>query len=470
MSDSSDPHMATESALGRAPEHRGLLGRPGLAWGAVILTLAGLSAAFFPSWLKRAHSAPVDAVNAPATRVVSVVHPAHSEDITLTLPANVDAFQTTPLYSRVNGYLVSWHADIGDRVEKGTVLAKIDTPELDQEHKQATANLAQARVDLEEACAELEEAEAGVKQSVADIARAKANLEYSASVLQRNEQLHAQRAISNQDWDECRRDHEARTAELDSANATRQTRLSHVATRTTHIKSHEATVKSLEANLARLEELQGFKTITAPFAGIVIRRRVEVGVLITAGSSSTAQELFALAQADTLRIRLHVPQTQAPSVQIGQAAEVIVPEFADRVFTAKVARTARALDPASRTLMVELELPNAEYTILPGTFGQVRLTVARCESSWSVPASVLLSRPTGLEVAIVAGQNLIELRKIKLGRDYGNRVEVLSGLLGDEQLVVNPPDDLTSGEQVALSTSAARPAEPQGSSVAQAPK
>ena len=387
-------------------------------------------------------------------RVVNIARPKHSQAVTLTLPANIDAYQTSLLNARVNGYLLGWQADIGDRVQKGQVLAEIDTPELDQELAVAEANLAQARVDLEEANAELLEAQAYVKQAEADIAKAKANVDFAQLVHQRNEKLQAQHAISTQDLEESRRDVDTHQAEKDAADAQHKTRQSNVATRTTHIKSHEATVKSLEANVRRLEQLQGFKIIQAPFDGIVIRRRVELGELVTAGSASNAHELFALAQANTLRIRISVPQSQAPAIRLGQQAEVLVPEFPDRVFKAKVARTARAIDSISRTLMVELELPNEDYGLLPGTFGQVRLTVARAESAFTVPASVLLSRTEGLAVAVVDEQHVVHLRKVKLGRDYGGTIEVLAGLQGEEALVINPADDLADSERVALAVPA----------------
>ena len=420
------------------------------------LTVVALCCTGVPACVR--HGA--DAAGSPAEeqplRVVNIARPKHSEAVTLTLPANIDAFQTSLLHARVNGYLLGWQADIGDRVQRGQDLAEIDTPELDQELAVAEANLAQACVDLEEAKAELLEAHANVKQADAEVAKAKANLDYTQLVHQRNEKLHAQHAISNQDLEESRRDNAARQAEQDAADAQRKTRQSNVATRTTHIMSHEATVRSLEANQRRLEQLQGFKIIQAPFDGVVIRRRVELGELVTAGSASNSHELFALAQADTLRIRINVPQSQAPAVHLGQSAEVLVPEYPDRVFTAKVTRTARTIDPISRTLLVELELPNADYGVLPGTFGQVRLTVARAESAFTVPASVLLSRTEGLRVAVVDTQNVVRLRKVKLGRDFGGTIEVLAGLQGEEALVINPSDDLTDNERVAIAAPSGR--------------
>ena len=451
---STDPQFAADSEHTPLAPRGGVLSRrrAGLAIAACLVGLVAL--ATVPGWLRRADSAMSPGDDGPALRTVSVTHPKRSEDATLSLPANVDAYQTTPLYARVSGYLLRWHADIGQHVAKGKVLADIDTPEMDQDLKQAQANLVQGKADLDTAQAELAEAEAALKQADADIARAKADLEYTRSVHRRNESLSLQHAIANQDLDDSRRGKEMRQADLDSANAQLKTRQATVATSTRKIKSREATVKSLEASVHRLEEMQVFKTIVAPFDGIVIRRRAEVGMLVTAGGGSAGQELFAVAQADTLRIRINVPQSHAMAVTVGQKAQVLVSEYPDRVFTAQVARTAEAIDPVSRTLMVELELPNADHALLPGTYAQVKLATHRATAAWSVSPSVLLSRPQGLQIAVVDEQNIVHLRKVTLGRDYGSSVEVVAGLTGNETLIVNPPDDLADNQRVATASAA----------------
>ena len=433
---------------------------------AAVGVVAALSLTLAPSVLRRVAVAVVPDDDQRSLRTVSVVRPKPVEDVTLSLPANIDAFQTTLVYSRVNGYLLKWHVDIGERVKKGQPLADIDTPEVDQELKQARANLVQGQADLDTAIAEQQEAQAALKQADAEIARAKANLEYARVVHQRNEQLGVQHAVANQDVDESRREKEMRQADLDLADALLKTRQSMVATSTAKIKSREAMIKSLEASVRRLEEMETLKTILAPFDGIVTRRRAEIGMLVNSGSASTTQELYAVAQADTLRIRINVPQSQAMAVQMGQNALVAVPEYPDRQFTAKVARTAQAIDPASRTLMVELELPNADHALLPGTFAQVTLTMRRPVSAWAIPAIVLLSRSDGLKVAVVDRKNVVRLRKVKLGRDYGRSVEVLSGIQGTEALVVNPPDDLSDNEQVMIAESPAGSASQGGAAVA----
>jgi RND family efflux transporter MFP subunit len=416
-----------------------------------VLVLGSAAAAlvtFGPSrlWRKDASATPDD--REPARRVVQVTSPRPSENATLSLPANIDAFQITSLFARVNGYLRRWNADIGQRVKKGQVLAEIDTPEMDQDLKQAQANLVQGHADLNTAIAELEEAQNALKQSDADIARAKADLDYARAVHRRNEQLAAEHAIADQDLDLSRREREMRAADLAAATAQQRTRQSAVATATVRIKSREAAIKSLEASVRRLEEMQVFKTIVAPFDGIVIRRRAEVGMLVAAGGATSTPELFAVAQADTLRIRICVPQSQATGIETGQQAKVLVAEYPDKVFPAKVARTAHALDPVSRTLTVELELRNRDQALLPGMFARVEFATRANAGTWTVPAIVLLNRSAGLYVAVVDGRGQVQLRKVQLGRDYGSRVEVLAGLQGKEALVTNPPDDLAENEAV----------------------
>lgn len=390
---------------------------------------------------------------APETRPVHVVSPGRSANTSLTLPANVDAFQTTLIYSRVSGYLLHWYVDIGQAVKEGQKLADIDTPELDQELEQARANLAQGQADVVSARAELNQAQAAVNQADADIARAKTNLDYARIVRRRAESLRPLHAISEIDLDESNRDADARQAEVASAEATRKTREAAVATCAARVTSHEATVHSLEANVRRLEKLQSFKTITAPFDGVVIRRRAEVGILVTAGSATSSLELFAIAQTTSLRIRINVPQSMATSIKTGQKAQVMVPEWPDRVFVASVARTSQAIDPTSRTLAVELDLSNGDHALLPGTFAQVVLPVHRATVVYTVPTNSLLNRPDGVRVAVVRPDGSIRLERVKLGRDYGSSVEVLTGLAGGERVVVNPPDDLAENERVSVADS-----------------
>lgn len=460
-SDVPGPHFLPPASPSRTPGRRRLTA-----------AVAGLALVVLPlaAWLAlRAgtEKLPDGSEEANAVRRVRVVHPGRVECATLTLPANIDAFQTTLIYSRVSGYLLKWYVDIGQEVPQGHRLADIDTPELDQELAQARANLVQGKAEVESARAELNQAQAGLNLADAEIARAKANLEYARSARRRAESLSPLNAISELDLDESRRDAEARQADLDSANAQRRTREAAVATAAARIKSRQATVDSLDADVRRLEELQGFKTITAPFAGVVTRRRAEVGILVTAGSTASSPELFAIAQTDSLRIKINVPQSLAGSIHTGQKAQVQVPEYPEREFAAAVARTSQAIDPKSRTLMVELELANADRALLPGTFAQVVLPVRRTSALCTIPTGALLNRPDGLRVAVVTPGDSIRLQPVKLGRDYGSTAEVLVGISGNERLVLNPPDDLAENERVSVADSGEGDALPAASQAGQ---
>lgn len=453
-----DPQMQSsiEPDLDRvviAEKPRRRLGHRQVTAGVALCVLVVLPLTVSLAWRNHSEGGGLGAKEAAPQRVVRVVSPELVGRTTLTLPANIDARQTTLLYSRVNGYLKSWSADIGQRVKQGQAIAEIDTPEVDQELKQARANLGQGRAELDTAKAELQEAQANVKQADADIARAKANREYARTVLRRTEDLLRQRAISEQEVDESRRDNDARQAEQDAAESQRKTREAMVATQVAKIKSREATVASLEANVRRLEELEAFKVIRAPFDGVVTRRRAEIGILVSAGSAVLASELFAIAQTDALRIRLNVPQSEAMCIQTGQETRVLVAEYPNRVFKAKVARTSQSIDTASRTLMVELELSNTDQALLPGTYAQVLLTVVRPEPRWTIPATSLVNRPDGLRVAVVDDRGVVRLVPVALGRDYGITIEVLSGLRGSEKLIANPADDLAENETVSIARS-----------------
>jgi RND family efflux transporter MFP subunit len=433
-----------EPARGRRPVSATVWG--GVVFGLLVLVGAGVAA----NRVRRDSGARAEDSPEPADRSVRVIRPAALQDATLTLPANIEGFQAPSLCARVNGYVRQWHADIGDRVKRGQVLAEIDTPELDQEIEEARAKLTQGQADIETAKAELREAECILKQAVADVARAKANLDYSRGVLKRNATLNREHAVAQQDVDDSQRDSIAKQADVESAEAQHRTRESNLATRAATIKSREAAVASLAATVRRLEETQAFKKIVAPFDGVVIRRRAEVGMLVGTGSSQASQELFGMAQVDRLRIKINVPQTYAASIELGRPAKVLSPDHPDRVFAAKVARTSRAIDPAARTLAVELELDNPDTALLPGAFGQVVLTTRRATPTSTIPIHALLSRTDGPQVAVVDPQSIVRFRKIRLGRDYGRTVEVLSGLRGDESVVVNPPDDLKDNEKVSV--------------------
>ena len=330
-----------------------------------------------------------------AVPVVATVHAtpldANSE---LVLPGSLEAFVSSPIYARTNGYLSKWYRDIGSRVEKGELLAEIDTPEVDQELQQARA----------------------------DLVTAQANLNLSSITAARYEELLKTDSISRQDVDNAKGDLAAKRSILQSA----------------------------QANLKRLEDLESFKRIYAPFAGVITQRNIDVGTLINAGNGGTSnKELFDLAQMDPLRVFVAVPQSFAPSIRIGRQACLEMTEFPGHSFCGQVARTADAIDPATRTLRTEVDVPNPNGALLPGAYAQVHFGVKQSGAGrLSLPVNALLFRPEGVVAAVIGVNDRIELRRLTIGRDRGADVEVIQGLTAEDSVVLNPPDSLEEGEQV----------------------
>lgn len=327
-----------------------------------------------------------------AARSVLTVHarPGDSKR-NLALPGTLRGQTEAAIYARTSGYLQRWTKDIGDRVRKGELLAVIDTPEADQE-------LAQAHATREQI---------------------KARLALAQSSLARWEGLRQRDAVSQQ--------------ELDERSAT-------------HLQA-KADLAAADANVKRLEQLQSFRRITAPFDGVVVRRNVEVGALIGAGSTSNNRELFYLAQSDTLRVSVAIPQIYADTVKPGQEVTVKLIEKPGMSFKGSVARTAGAIDSATRSMQVEITLPNKDGKLIPGSYVEVNLPLQGGSRALVLTVNALQFRQDGPRVAVVNGDR-ISLRSIKLGRDLGRVVEVTSGLGPKDAVVLNPHDSVEEGERV----------------------
>jgi RND family efflux transporter MFP subunit len=325
-----------------------------------------------------------------AVTTVAVTKPtkgAASEDVSL--PGTVQAYTDAAIFARTTGYLKKRYADIGSHVKAGQVLAEIDTPELDQQ-------LMQARADL---------------------ATAQANDRLAKTTADRYTDLMKTDSVSRQDLDNATGNYEAKKAATASA----------------------------DANVKRLEELEKFKTIYAPFDGVITARNTDIGALI--GSGASAKELFHIASMNRLRIFVSVPQVYARSAQPDTPADITVQELPGQKFNGRVARTAQSIDPNSRTLLVEIDLDNPKETILPGSFAQVHLKLPTSATTFRLPVNTLIFRSEGLRVATVK-DGTVSLLPIALGRDFGSTVEVVSGLTGAESIVVNPPDSLAEGQRV----------------------
>jgi RND family efflux transporter MFP subunit len=331
----------------------------------------------------------------PTVTTVTAEHSALGEE--LVLPGAVQAFVEAPIYARTSGYLKSWNTDIGTAVTKGQLLAEIETPEVDQQLSQARADLATAR----------------------------ANEALANSTNTRWQTLLATESVSKQDAEEKSGDSAAKKAAADSA----------------------------AANVARLHDLESFKRVVAPFSGVITARNTDIGALINAGQSA-GSELFRIADTHKLRIYVRVPETFAAVTRPGLEAELRFAEQANRTFAAKTVRTSNALDPILRTLQVELELDNAKGEIFPGAYAEVHFKLPASAETLRLPANTVLFRAAGLQVATLDGDRRVKLKNIVQGRDFGNTIEVLSGLEPNDTVVLNPPDSIANGVQVRIAAPA----------------
>src|SRR5258707_5408978 len=337
-----------------------------------------------------------------AIPTVAVIHRAvevAQED--LVLPSTLQAYVESPIYARTTGYVKKWYHDIGSHVQKGDLLAEIETPEVDQQ-------LSQARADL------------GTMQANENLSRITAT---------RFEELIKTDGVSKQEVDNAVGDYAAR----------------------------RAAVASAQANVRRLEELESFKHVYAPFSGVITRRNVDIGNLINAGNGGTAQELFFLAATDPIRSYVSVPEIYAPAVHTGLGAYLELTQYPGEKFQGKVVRTADAIDLASRTLNTEVDVSNRNGRLLPGGYAQVHLLVGVTGTRLQVPVNALLFRSEGLRAVVVDANHKTHLQQLAIGRDYGTALEVLQGLRPEDWIVLNPPDSIEEGIQVNVKAAPAPP-------------
>jgi RND family efflux transporter MFP subunit len=330
-----------------------------------------------------------------AVPTVSVMKPgSEPAQEELTLPAQLQAYVESPIFSRTNGYLKRWYKDIGSHVRKGELLAEIDTPEIDQELMQAKAARQQILAQME-------------------LAKTSADR-----------------------WNNLRKTDSVSQQEADQQNSA--------------YTQAQANLAAADANVRRLEQMESFKRIEAPFAGVITRRSVDIGALITAGSTGQTKELFNLAQFDPLRVYVSVPQADAASIRAGIPAYIELREYPGQKFSGSVVRTADAIDTATRTMLTEVDVPNHDGRLLPGSYAQLHFAVPIQTTRVSVPVNALLFRPEGPRVAVVGSDHKIHLKSVMIGRDFGNRIEILNGLALTDLIVMNPADSLEDGQLVNL--------------------
>jgi RND family efflux transporter MFP subunit len=332
-----------------------------------------------------------------ATPTVNVVRPQPAKrGDNIVLPGNTQAFIDSPIYARTNGYLKKWYVDIGARVKQGQLLAEIETPELDQQLRQARA----------------------------DLATSEANYNLSQITAARNENLLKTHSVSTQERDNAV-----------NGNA-----------------ANKATVESNQANVARLEQLQAFEKVYAPFDGIITARSTDIGALIDAGANAP-KELFHIASIHTLRVYIAVPEVYSAAAHTGAPAELTLDEFPKEIFHGTVVRNANAIDASSRTLLVEVDVDNKKDVLMPGAYVQVRLKSPGDGGSLTIPANTLIFRREGLQVAVVR-DGKAQLVSVTPGHDYGDSMEILAGLNGEDQVIVSPADSLANGTPVQVASAA----------------
>lgn len=373
---------------------------PKRRWGIAALAFVIVAGAFISGILPRVTARSTlrketDQLAIPTVNVIRPKQTAPSQEVVL--PANVQPYINAPIYARTNGYLKKWYADIGARVRKGQLLAEIETPEVDQQLLQARANLATAQ----------------------------ANLKLAQTTATRYQDLLKSDSVSQQDTDNA----------VGSFNA------------------NKAIVQADEANVKQLETLQSFEKVYAPFDGVVTGRNTDIGALITAGSSAASTELFQIAQPGKLRVYVNVPQTYSQAAKPGLTADLVLSEFPGRRFPGKLVRTADAIDPATRTLLAEIDVDNPTGNLLSGAYAEVHLKLPNPQSAYILPVNTLLFRSEGLRIAAVEGQQRTVLKPIVMGRDFGSEVEVTAGLEGHEAVIVDPPDSIVDGELVRIAPS-----------------
>ncbi len=316
----------------------------------------------------------------------------------LELPGSVQAYTESPIYARTNGYLVRWYKDIGATVEKGELLADLDTPEVDQE---------------------LSQSQAARQQMVAAL-----NLAHTSA----------------DRWRDLRKTDSVSQQELDQ--------------RTSDYAQAQANLNAADANVRRLQQLESFKHVYAPFSGVLTRRNVDIGALVNAGNGGSGKELFNLALIDPLRVYVSVPEADAPAIHAGMKAYLALAEFPATRFGGTVVRTANAIDQSTRTLLTEVDVPNKAGRLLPGAYAQVHFDVPVSGRRLSVPSSAMLFRSEGPQVAVVGPDNKVQLHPIVIGRDFGTSLEILQGVRATDRVVQNPPDSLETGQTVHVVESA----------------
>jgi RND family efflux transporter MFP subunit len=329
---------------------------------------------------------------------VTVIHPTRAaSDGDLSLPSTLQAYADAPIYARTSGYVTHWYANLGARVQQGQVLAVIDSPEIDQELDQARAVASQTQ----------------------------ANLTLATITARRYQSLIDSKSVAQQDVD----------------------------TNNQNLEGQKAGLEAAKANVKRLEQLQGFEQVTAPFDGVITQRITNIGDLVNAGNSGEGAQLFHISKVQTMRIFVPVPEIYSDQIKDGLTAELELNELPGQKFTGTVTRSSHAIDSGSHTLLTEIDIVNPNDRLMPGAYANVHIHLAPQASELTVPTGAVLFQAAGPQVAVVNSKNEIELRRVGVGRDFGNNIEITSGLAITDQIVSSPPDYLINGMVVTIQSS-----------------
>jgi len=383
----------------------------------IVLIVAG----FFVGYLPRQRREEVLAAEStqsgrslPTVNVALVVRSAANSE--LVLPGNVQALTEAPILARASGYIRKRNVDIGDRVTAGQVLAEIEAPELDQQILQANAALEQTR--------------SAVQQAEAAVLQGQSNENLARITAQRWDNLQKRGVVSRQENDTYQAQYVAQQANVQALQKA--------------LAASHSNVNAAEANVARLNQLKTYQTVRAPFDGVITVRNVDTGALVNEGTTL----LFRIAQTGSMRTYVNLPQSDSGNVRTGQHATLTIAELPGRKFDGTVTRTSNALDPATRTLLTEVQVQNPAGLLLPGMYAQVDLSVPRAHPPLLIPGDTLVVRSDGPQVAIVGAGDVVHFSRVQLGRDFGDRLEVLSGVEEGQRLATNPSDAVREGVQI----------------------
>ena len=390
----------------------------GLLFGLAVALVIAFLAGYLPMQQREAAlRAEADAQHKQVPRV-EVIHVSRgAAETTLVLPGTMQAITEAPMLARADGYLKRRLADLGDHVREGQVLAEIDAPELDQQ--------------LQQAQAAVEQAQAALGQAQATLAQGTANRDLARITADRLRQLNERGIVPQQDRDQSQAQLAAQDANVQAAEKL--------------IAAQRSSLAAARANLGRLQAVDAYRSVKAPFDGVITQRNVDVGALVSSGNTL----LFRIAQTRTLRTYVNVPQSSVAAVRVGQDAALRLSDFPGRTFAGKVARMARALDPSSRTMLVEVDVPNGDGALFPGSFAEVELIGSRGNPPIVVPASALVYRSDGAQLAVVRADNTVHLQKVTVGRDYGDRLEILGGVDQGTPIVAVAGDVAREGAKIA---------------------